>query len=95
MFHSQKENHYSGKFNHPCVNKSGSSSVLNFFCKQILNFILFFSIHPPPGLLPVLGLLERYVTLTLDAALLISSRAGADLGQMSDRLFISSLILNK
>ena len=30
---------------------------------------LFFSIHPPPGLLPVLGPLERYMTPTLDAAL--------------------------
>ena len=46
----------------------------------------FFSICPPPGLLPVLGPLERYMTPTLDSALLISSRAGADLGQMSDRL---------
>ena len=34
----------------------------------------------------MLGPLERYVTPTLDAALLISSRAGADLGRMSDRL---------
>ena len=45
-----------------------------------------FFIRPPPGLLPVLGLLKRYMTPTLDAALLISSRAGADLGRMSDRL---------
>ena len=36
---------------------------------------------PPPGLLPVLGPLERYLTPTLDAALLCSSMAGADLGQ--------------
>ena len=45
-------------------------------------FIIFylFSIHPPPGLLPVLGPLERYMIPTLDAALLCSSRAGADLG---------------
>ena len=34
----------------------------------------------------MLGPLEWYVTPTLDAALLICSRAGADLGQMSDRL---------
>ena len=36
-------------------------------------------------LLPVLGLLEQYMTPTLDAALLCSSRAGADLGRKSDR----------
>ena len=33
------------------------------------------------GLLPVLGPLEQYMTPTLDAALLSSSRAGADLGR--------------
>ena len=33
----------------------------------------------------MLGPLERYVTPSLDASLLISS-TGADLGQMSDRL---------
>ena len=43
----------------------------------------FFCIRPPLGLLPVLGPLEWYVTPTLEAALLISSRAGADLGQKS------------
>ena len=32
----------------------------------------------------MLGPLERYMTPTLDAALLISFRAGADLGRMSD-----------
>ena len=32
----------------------------------------------------MLGPLERYMTPTLDAALLSSSRAGADLGRMSD-----------
>ena len=41
---------------------------------------IFLSIRPPPGLLPVLGLLERYMTPTLDAAMLCSSRAGSDLG---------------
>ena len=44
----------------------------------------FFSIRPSPGLLPVSGPLERYMTPTLDMALLSSSRAGADLGWTSD-----------
>ena len=50
---------------------------------QVLNmsFIHFFTVRPPLGLLPVFGPLERYMMPTLDAALLISSRAGADLGQ--------------
>ena len=39
----------------------------------------FFCIRPPLELLPVLGLLKRYMTPTLDAALLYSSRAGSDL----------------
>ena len=37
----------------------------------------------------VLGPLERYMKPTLDAALLISSRAVADLGGTSDRLLTS------
>ena len=45
-------------------------------------FIIFYSIRPPPGLLPLLGPLERYMMPTLDAYLLVSSRAGADLGRM-------------
>ena len=45
----------------------------------------FFSIRPSPELLPVLGLLEQYMTPTLDAALLCSSRAGSDLGRKSNR----------
>ena len=32
---------------------------------------LFFCIRPPPELLPVLGLLEQYMTPTLEAALLM------------------------
>ena len=45
----------------------------------------FFSIiRPSPVLLPVLGLLERYMTPTLDMALLCSSRAGCVLGCASD-----------
>ena len=43
-----------------------------------------FFIRPSWGLLPVLGPREWYMTPTLDAALLSSSRAGADLGQTSD-----------
>ena len=59
-----------------------------------MTIFFFFSIRPPRGLLPVLALLTRYMTPTLDAALLIcgspelgratSSRAGADLGRTSD-----------
>ena len=37
-----------------------------------LNLFFFFSIRPSPGLLPALGPLERYMTPTLDAALLSS-----------------------
>ena len=49
--------------------------------RAVLNFKLgeqqtFFCIRPPPELLPVLGMLEWYMTLTLEAALLCSSRAG-------------------
>ena len=54
---------------------SVSLSVLQFalFSHQLC--LLFFSIGPPLGLLPVLGPLEWYMTPTLDSALLISSRA--------------------
>ena len=47
-------------------------------------FFFNFYVHPPQELIPVLGPLERCVTPTLDAALLCSSRAGSDLGCMSD-----------
>ena len=48
-------------------------------------FCFIFGICPAPGLLPVvLGPCERYITPTLDAALLISSRAGTDPGLLSD-----------
>ena len=50
-------------------------------CKKLL---FFFGICPPPELLPVLGPCEWYMTPTRDAALLISSRAGTDLGLLSD-----------
>ena len=67
---------------------SGIFAFFNFFhscisfCHIIIIIIIIFSIRPPPGLLPVLGSLERYMTPTLDSAVLISSRAGADLGRM-------------
>ena len=64
-------------------NKSGIQMVK---IPNGLFFGVFFNILPPPGLLPVLGPLERYITPTLDAALLCSSRAGSDLGRTSDRL---------
>ena len=48
---------------------------------SFLNYRFFLNIiRPPPELLPVLGPLERYVTTTLDTALLCSSRAGSHLG---------------
>ena len=50
---------------------------------------LFFCICLPPGLLPVLGPREWYMTHTLDSALLCSSRAGTDLGLTSDRFIYS------
>ena len=56
--------------------------------------IAFFCIYPPPGLLPVLGPLERYMMPTLDLALLMSSRAGADLGRTLDRLRLSFVCLD-
>ena len=43
--------------------------LLQFSALQI---VIFFCIRTPPGLLPVMGPLERYMTPTLDAALLIS-----------------------
>ena len=57
---------------------------LGFLIGLFLLFVTFFSIRPPPGLLPVLGPLERYMTPTLDTAMLYSSRAGPDLGPASD-----------
>ena len=56
-----------------------------FLCYSLFASI-FLSIRPSPELLPVLGPLERYVTLTLDVALICNSRAGSDLGHMSDWL---------
>ena len=57
-----------------------------FFFSLLSVFLCFFSIFPPLELLPVLGLLEGYMTPTLDAALLSSSRAGSELGSKSDWL---------
>ena len=67
-------------------NYSVLSFFLLFFLKIFACFFFFFCIRPPPGLLPVLGPLECYMTPTLDAALLISSRVGADLGRTSAKL---------
>ena len=50
-------------------------------------------IRPSRGLLPVLGSLERYMTPTLDTALLISSRAGTDLGLTSDKVDMYKSVL--
>ena len=60
------------------------NSVIAF----LLLLLLFFCIRPPLALLPVLGLLEQYMTHKLDAALLYSSRfrAGSDPGQTLDWL---------
>ena len=63
------------------IHKKGKFSIVHIYL-----FYNLFSIHPPPGLLPELGLLERYMTPTLDSALLCCSRAGADLGRASDGL---------
>ena len=52
---------------------------------MVYDYDYFFCIHPPPELIPVLGPLEQYMTPTLDAALLYSSRVGSDLGQTLDR----------
>ena len=52
---------------------------------MVLRLILFYSIRSPLELLPVLGPLERYMTPTLEAALLCSSMAGSDLGPTSYR----------
>ena len=49
-----------------------------------VNSVVFqFFFRHSSGLLPVLGLLERYMTPTL-STLLSSSRAGADLGRTTD-----------
>ena len=55
-------------------------------------YLFLFSIRPPPELLPVLGPLEWYMTSTLDAALLYSSRAGSDLGQTLELCQLGFLI---
>ena len=70
-----------------CILLTFYYSVLSFFLLFFSRFLhVFFCIRPPPGLLPVLGPLECYMTPTLDAALLISSRVGADLGRTSAKL---------
>ena len=69
-----------------CFKKSCNKKQFNFFTFPKSLKIFFWCIHPSSGLLPVLGPLEQYMTPALDAALLITSRAGADLGRTSDRL---------
>ena len=50
------------------------------------NRVFFISICPPLGWLPVLGPREQFMTPALDAALIISSSAGADLGRTSEEM---------
>ena len=51
---------------------------------QGLDFLLLFLYAPSPGIASCVGTAERYMTPTLDAALLYSSRAGSDLGCESE-----------
>ena len=62
------------------VDKKLDCSTLKLNETGVSIFFLLFCIRPPPGLLPVLGPLERYMTPTLGAALLCCSRACSDLG---------------
>ena len=78
----------------------GSKSRIKTRIQSNYTFLNFF-ICPFPLLLPVLGPLEWYMTPTLDAALLSSSRAGADLGRTSDvsnytlgRFFIEIILVS-
>ena len=54
-------------------------------CHLLYFLYIFFCVHPPPELLPVLGPLEWYMKPKLGAALLDSSRADSDLGRTLDR----------
>ena len=58
------------------INSSAGCDTLQDLVFHQLFF--FFGICPPPGLIPVLGPCEQYMTPTLDAAQIISSRAGTD-----------------
>ena len=56
----------------------------DFWFEFRLTTSIVFYICPRPGLFPVLGPLEWYMTPTLDLALLCSSKAGSDLGRTLD-----------
>ena len=62
--------------------KNQSLNLADLYHIRSFKFEIMWLFRLPPGLLPVLGSLEWYMTPTLDAALLSSSREGADLGQM-------------
>ena len=75
---------YSEKFsmNRNIAQKCRNESTQPILCLNLnIRGIFLFSFRPPPGLLPVLGSLKRYMTPTPDTALLIGSGVGADLGQ--------------
>ena len=62
------------------------------FCDLKQDRFIFFTFFYPPssGIAPCVGTAGRYMTPTLDAALLSSSRACADLGQTSDYYCVNS-----
>ena len=98
----KKDSNFVNQFNEalqkiPAFVVGQSTEKLVSLCLSLKVFIAsFFCIRPPPELLPVLGLLDRYMTPTLDAALLCSSRASSDLGRKSDclRSYISDNLGN-
>ena len=85
---------WSSSFDTQTPSMPTSQDVTDQTPRKIAITIFLSSICPPLGLLLVLGPLERYMTPTLDAALLCRSRAGSDLGRTSDwlRSFIHWLI---
>ena len=57
----------------------------SLFAVKFLFYILYFILYPPSsGIAPCVGTAGMVQTTTLDAAMLSSSRAGADLGRPSD-----------
>ena len=80
--------------------QAGNFSFISPFYKILMQYFsaklmksFFGGICSPPGLLPVLGPCERYMTPTLDAAVLISSRAGTDPGLSSDSRVLMPLLV--